>query len=374
MKTEKDPRKLTPVGAIVLVNTVDGEAFTAAESINKTGWNGIRKADVVLGPYDIFIHAEAPTPEELGEGIVQHIHLIPGVKSTLALLILNSPTDSIEMTNDKKKEKLHIGDRYYRLAIEEASRYKRYLFNKLYFPTEYRFNGPFTEEVSYQLYPLSLDTTVDDIEFIAITMKDALNIPHQPNFLQKTQEYVSQKARKILFSKELRFAIFRISPDFSLLAKRNNPKNYIELTLIPHKMNNENDIQTIDIDLPDKESFNNFLIQFFEQTQKEKDMVFIPDDIVFQFLQLHCNTPVSINVVRSALYEYAPLFPVLLKQTWNDIPEDVYTFILGWAERICTLKEDEIKQWVSIRNGSDDVEWIVTLHPITSQLQIIRRT
>lgn len=74
MKTEKYPRKLTPVGAIMLVNTVDGKAFTAAESIIKTGWNGIRNVDVVLGPISDYFSITHYSSNITSSFLVQSFH------------------------------------------------------------------------------------------------------------------------------------------------------------------------------------------------------------------------------------------------------------------------------------------------------------
>lgn len=67
------------VSVVMLIRAKVGMVWEACESIKKI--EGVTKADVVTGPYDIIAYAELPSAEDLRR-LTSTIHNIEGVNRT----------------------------------------------------------------------------------------------------------------------------------------------------------------------------------------------------------------------------------------------------------------------------------------------------
>jgi len=74
------------VQAYVLVQTEVGKAAEVAAAITDVA--GVTQADDVTGPYDVIVHVEGASVDELGSLVVSQIQQIPGITRTLTCPIV----------------------------------------------------------------------------------------------------------------------------------------------------------------------------------------------------------------------------------------------------------------------------------------------
>jgi DNA-binding Lrp family transcriptional regulator len=75
------------VEAYVLIQAEVGRAAGVADAVGKIP--GVRFADVVTGPYDVVVRAEAGDMDGLGELIVAKVQAVMGVTRTLTCPVLH---------------------------------------------------------------------------------------------------------------------------------------------------------------------------------------------------------------------------------------------------------------------------------------------
>jgi DNA-binding Lrp family transcriptional regulator len=75
------------VNAYILIQTEVGQAAAVAHAIN--GLPGVTSAEDVTGPYDVIVHAEAETMDELGKLVVANVQAIGGITRTLTCPVVH---------------------------------------------------------------------------------------------------------------------------------------------------------------------------------------------------------------------------------------------------------------------------------------------
>jgi DNA-binding Lrp family transcriptional regulator len=75
------------VEAYILIQAEVGRAAGVADAVGKIP--GVRFADVVTGPYDVVVRAEAGDMDGLGELIVAKVQAVMGVTRTLTCPVLH---------------------------------------------------------------------------------------------------------------------------------------------------------------------------------------------------------------------------------------------------------------------------------------------
>ena len=75
------------VEAYVLIQAEVGRSAEVADAVRKIP--GVRFADVVTGPYDVVVRAEAADIDGLGELIVANMQAVVGVSRTLTCPVLH---------------------------------------------------------------------------------------------------------------------------------------------------------------------------------------------------------------------------------------------------------------------------------------------
>ena len=75
------------VEAYVLIQAQVGRAAEVADAVGKIP--GVRFADVVTGPYDVIVRAEAAEIDGLGKLIVAKVQAVVGVTRTLTCPVLH---------------------------------------------------------------------------------------------------------------------------------------------------------------------------------------------------------------------------------------------------------------------------------------------
>jgi len=75
------------VEAYVLIQAEVGRSAEVADAVRKIP--GVRFADVVTGPYDVVLWAEAAEIDGLGELIVANVQAVVGVTRTLTCPVLH---------------------------------------------------------------------------------------------------------------------------------------------------------------------------------------------------------------------------------------------------------------------------------------------
>lgn len=75
------------VEAYVLIQAEVGRSAEVADAVRKIP--GVRFADVVTGPYDVVVRAEAAEIDGLGELIVVNVQAVVGVTRTLTCPVLH---------------------------------------------------------------------------------------------------------------------------------------------------------------------------------------------------------------------------------------------------------------------------------------------
>lgn len=69
------------VEAYVLIETEIGKMGWVADALREI--SGVSAADVLSGPYDVIVRAEAPGVDELGRLVVSKIQAVDGVARTI---------------------------------------------------------------------------------------------------------------------------------------------------------------------------------------------------------------------------------------------------------------------------------------------------
>jgi DNA-binding Lrp family transcriptional regulator len=75
------------VEAYVLIQAEVGRSAEVADAVRKIP--GVRFADVVTGPYDVVVRADAADIDGLGELIVANVQAVVGVTRTLTCPVLH---------------------------------------------------------------------------------------------------------------------------------------------------------------------------------------------------------------------------------------------------------------------------------------------
>jgi DNA-binding Lrp family transcriptional regulator len=75
------------VEAYVLIQAGVGKSAEVADAVRKIP--GVRSADVVTGPYDVVVRAEAAEVDGLGKLIVAKVQAVVGVTRTLTCPVLH---------------------------------------------------------------------------------------------------------------------------------------------------------------------------------------------------------------------------------------------------------------------------------------------
>lgn len=69
------------VQAYILIQTEVASSSRVAEAIRDIA--GVTQADDVTGPYDVIVHAEADSVDDLGKMVVAKVQAVPGITRTL---------------------------------------------------------------------------------------------------------------------------------------------------------------------------------------------------------------------------------------------------------------------------------------------------
>lgn len=69
------------VQAYILIQTEVTSSSRVAEAIREIA--GVTQADDVTGPYDVIVHAEADSVDDLGKMVVAKVQAVPGITRTL---------------------------------------------------------------------------------------------------------------------------------------------------------------------------------------------------------------------------------------------------------------------------------------------------
>jgi DNA-binding Lrp family transcriptional regulator len=76
-----------PVHAYVLIQTDVGKAAQVAQQV--AALSGVLVAEGVTGPYDVIVHAEAATMNDLGRMVVRDIQQIEGITRTITCPVVS---------------------------------------------------------------------------------------------------------------------------------------------------------------------------------------------------------------------------------------------------------------------------------------------
>jgi DNA-binding Lrp family transcriptional regulator len=75
------------VQAYILIQTEVGKAAQVAKEVK--GISGVTTAEDVTGPYDVIVHAEARSVDDLGKLVVTKIQAVDGITRTLTCPVLH---------------------------------------------------------------------------------------------------------------------------------------------------------------------------------------------------------------------------------------------------------------------------------------------
>lgn len=75
------------VHAYILIQTEVGKAAAVAEEIAKIP--GVATSEDVTGPYDVIVHAEADTVDQLGQLVVAKVQGVEGITRTLTCPVVH---------------------------------------------------------------------------------------------------------------------------------------------------------------------------------------------------------------------------------------------------------------------------------------------
>jgi len=77
----------TVITAYVLMQTQVGDAESVSRAVALV--DGVTQADIVTGPYDVIVRAEAENMDDLGKLVVARIQTVEGVTRTLTCPVLH---------------------------------------------------------------------------------------------------------------------------------------------------------------------------------------------------------------------------------------------------------------------------------------------
>jgi DNA-binding Lrp family transcriptional regulator len=72
--------------AYILIECMVGRTREVVSGMSRL--KGIKSVDTVTGPYDVIAIVEAPTLNEIGDTVTQHIHPIAGITRTVTCLVV----------------------------------------------------------------------------------------------------------------------------------------------------------------------------------------------------------------------------------------------------------------------------------------------
>ncbi|MEY3736909.1 MAG: hypothetical protein RLZZ251_625 [Actinomycetota bacterium] len=75
------------IQAYILIQTEVGKAGSVCKAVNSLA--GVTIAEVVTGPYDVIMRAEAASMEDLGRTILSKVQAIGGITRTLTCPVAN---------------------------------------------------------------------------------------------------------------------------------------------------------------------------------------------------------------------------------------------------------------------------------------------
>jgi DNA-binding Lrp family transcriptional regulator len=75
------------IQAYILIQTEVGKASSVCKAVNALA--GVTIAEVVTGPYDLIMRAEAASMEDLGRTILSKVQTISGITRTLTCPVAN---------------------------------------------------------------------------------------------------------------------------------------------------------------------------------------------------------------------------------------------------------------------------------------------
>lgn len=84
------------IKAYVLINTAIGKTAEVAKTVSRI--KGIKKLDVIMGPYDIIIEVEAKDHDELSDVVLTKIQTIKAIRHTMTCPV-------VKMQEEKKAGK-----------------------------------------------------------------------------------------------------------------------------------------------------------------------------------------------------------------------------------------------------------------------------
>jgi DNA-binding Lrp family transcriptional regulator len=83
----KEGVRCVAVQAYILIQTEVGKAAQVATEVK--GIAGVTEAENVTGPYDVIVHAEARSVDDLGKLVVTKIQAVEGITRTLTCPVLH---------------------------------------------------------------------------------------------------------------------------------------------------------------------------------------------------------------------------------------------------------------------------------------------
>jgi DNA-binding Lrp family transcriptional regulator len=87
MRTSRRQEGAVALRAYVLIQTEVGRSASVAAKVAEI--EGVINADDVAGPYDVIVHAEADSVDELGRMVVSRMQLIEGITRTLTCPVVH---------------------------------------------------------------------------------------------------------------------------------------------------------------------------------------------------------------------------------------------------------------------------------------------
>lgn len=85
-----------PMKAYILINTAIGKTTEVAKTVSKI--KGVKKLDVIMGPYDIIIEIEAKDHDELSDVVLTKIQTIKAIRHTMTCPV-------VKIQEEKKAKK-----------------------------------------------------------------------------------------------------------------------------------------------------------------------------------------------------------------------------------------------------------------------------
>ena len=78
------------VGAYILIQTELGKAAEVARALR--GIDGVASAEVLTGPYDVIVRAEAETLDQIAVMVESELDMVGGIGRTLTCPVVNPVT------------------------------------------------------------------------------------------------------------------------------------------------------------------------------------------------------------------------------------------------------------------------------------------